>query len=130
MYCMVLLGYGFASVLVPVWGGLMVDHIDLKTGKRQPAMIGGLLSIVFVPAASIQPLIMSTMLSATGYVGGQKHQTAEVAQAIRVATGIIPAVILLAGLGLLMLMPISFAREKEIQQLINEKHTGEAEAVA
>jgi Na+/melibiose symporter-like transporter len=70
----------------------------------------------------VQPLILSALLSAAGYIGGSKSQTAEVVQAIRIGTGIIPAVILLIGIFLLILMPINHKRELEIQAAIEAKH--------
>ena len=57
-----------------------------------------------------------------GYIGETKHQTAEVVQAIRVGTGIIPAIILLVGIILLAKFPIDHKRELEIQAAIEEKH--------
>jgi Na+/melibiose symporter-like transporter len=75
-----------------------------------------------VPASSLQPLILSALLSAAGYVGESKSQTAEVVRAIRLGTGIIPAAILLAGIALLILLPINHKRELEIQTAIEAKH--------
>jgi Na+/melibiose symporter-like transporter len=69
-------------------------------------------------------LVLSAVLSVAGYVGESKHQTAEVVQAIRYGTGIIPAVILLVGIFLLILVPINHKRELEIQAAIEEKHGG------
>jgi Na+/melibiose symporter-like transporter len=130
MYLVILFGYGFGSALLPVWTGLLTDHIELSTGKRQPALIGGLMAIFLIPAASFQPLILSTLLEVTNYDGAVKQQTAEVVNAIRVGTGIIPAAILLVGLILLMFVPFGFGREKEITHHIKEKHGLEAEGVA
>jgi Na+/melibiose symporter-like transporter len=75
-----------------------------------------------VPATSMQPLILSVLLSATGYIGDTKHQTAEVVQAIRYGTGIIPAVIIIIGIILLAMVPINHKRELEIQAAIEAKH--------
>ena len=102
--------------------GLAVDHIELKTGKRQPGVVRGIIAIMMLPATSIQPLILSVLLSAAGYVGDTKHQTAEVVQAIRYGTGLIPAVILLIGIILLAMVPINHKRELEIQAAIEGKH--------
>jgi Na+/melibiose symporter-like transporter len=130
MYLVILFGYGFGSALLPVWTGLLTDHVELRTGKRQPALIGGLMAIFLIPAASFQPLILSTLLEVTNYDGAVKQQSAEVVNAIRVGTGIIPASILLVGLILLMFVPFGFKREKEITQHVKEKHGLEVEAVA
>jgi len=75
-----------------------------------------------LPAASMQPLILSALLSASGYIGGSKHQAAEVVQAIRFGTGLIPALILLVGIFLLAKLPLDHKREREIQMAIEAKH--------
>lgn len=121
-YIVTLLGYGFASAINNPIGGLVVDHIELKTGKRQPGVVRGIMAVLMAPAASIQPLILSTLLSAAGSIGENKSQAAEVVQAIRVGTGIIPAAILLVGIVLLILLPINHSREREIQAAIEAKH--------
>lgn len=121
-YLVILAGYGFASAINNPITGLVVDHIELKTRKRQPGVVRGIMAILLIPAASLQPLILSTLLSASGYVGGSKSQTAEVVQAIRFGTGIIPATILLIGIFLLILLPINHKKELEIQAAIEEKH--------
>jgi glycoside/pentoside/hexuronide:cation symporter, GPH family len=121
-YIVILLGYGFGSAINPAMIGLAVDHIELKTGKRQPGVVRGIIAILMLPAASVQPLILSVLLSAAGYIGNTKHQTAEVVQAIRYGTGLIPAVILIIGIILLAMVPINHKRELEIQAAIEAKH--------
>lgn len=121
-YVVILGGYGFASAINVPLGSLMVDHIELLTGKRQPGVIAGIMAVVLIPAGSMQPLILSAMLSASGYVGSVKAQTPEVVRAIRLGTGIIPAVILAVGLLLLSQLPINHKRELEIQAAIEAKH--------
>ncbi|MCX6068171.1 MAG: MFS transporter [Chloroflexi bacterium] len=125
-YIVILIGYGFGSAINPAITGLVVDHIELQTGKRQPGVVRGLIAIVMLPASSMQPLILSALLSATGYVGETKHQTAEVIQAIRYGTGLIPALILIVGIILLALVPINHKRELEIQAAIEAKHGRQA----
>lgn len=121
-YIIILLGYGFGSAINPAMIGLAVDHIELKTGKRQPGVVRGIIAILMLPATSIQPLILSVLLSAAGYIGDSKHQTAEVVQAIRYGTGLIPAVIIIIGIILLAMVPINHKRELEIQTAIEAKH--------
>jgi len=127
-YLVILAGYGFASAINNPIAGLVVDHLELKTNKRQPGVVRGIMAILLVPAASLQPLILSTLLSAAGYVGTSKSQTAEVVQAIRMGAGIIPAVILLVGILLLIRLPINHKKELEIQAAIEEKHGKRLEA--
>ena len=85
-------------------------------------MVRRIIAIMMLPATSMQPLILSALLSAAGYIGDTKHQTAEVIQAIRYGTGLIPAVILIVGIILLALVPLNHKRELEIQAAIEAKH--------
>ena len=128
-YIVILLGYGFGSAINGPITGLVIDHVELQTGKRQPGVVRGILAIIMVPAASMQPLVLSTLLSAAGYIGDTKHQTAEVVQAIRFGTGLIPALILAVGIFLLIKFPINHKRELEIRAAMEEKH-GKAVAEA
>jgi GPH family glycoside/pentoside/hexuronide:cation symporter len=121
-YIVILIGYGFGSAIITPMTGSVIDHIELNTGKRQPGIVRGIMAIILLPAASFQPLILSVMLSAAGYVGETKSQTAEVVQAIRFGTGIIPAIIILIGIILLFRFPIDHKRELEIQTAIETKH--------
>jgi len=73
-------------------------------------------------------LILSAVLSAAGYIGGSKSQSAEVVQAIRYGTGIIPAAILLVGILLLIRVPLNHKRELEIQAAIEGRHGQKAES--
>jgi Na+/melibiose symporter-like transporter len=121
-YIVILLGYGFGSAINGPISGLVVDHIELQTGKRQPGVVRGIMAIIMLPATSIQPLVLSALLSASGYIGETKHQTAEVVQAIRLGTGLVPALILVVGIILLAKLPLDHKRELEIQAAIEEKH--------
>ncbi len=121
-YIVILIGYGFAQVLNAPLQGLMVDHIELTTGKRQPGLVRGVMAILLVPATAMPALILSALLDVSGYVGGSKQQAPEVLSAIRLGTGIIPSVILLVGVVLLSKLPFTHAREKEIQAAIEAKH--------
>ena len=121
-YIVILTGYAFGSAIITPMTGSVIDHIELATGKRQPGVVRGIMAIILLPAASFQPLILSVLLSASGYIGETKSQTAEVVQAIRLGTGIIPAVIILIGIFLLFRLPLDHKREMEIQAAIEAKH--------
>jgi GPH family glycoside/pentoside/hexuronide:cation symporter len=121
-YIVILIGYGFDGAIRNPLTGLIVDHIELKTGKRQPGVVRGIMAVLLIPAASFQPLILSWLLTAAGYVGSSKHQTAEVIQAIRLGVGLVPAIMLVVGIALLVLLPLNFQQEQEIQAAMEEKH--------
>ncbi len=126
---LMLAGYAFSTAIYQPFQGLVVDHIELQTGKRQPGVIGGMMMVLVTLASSIQPLIIGTLIGAAGYNGDVQHQLPEVVTAIRIGTGIIPAVILLIGIILLRALPIDHDREKEIQEAIEAKHGNTADIV-
>lgn len=122
MYIIVLGGMAFNGSVMQPLQGLVVDNMEIKTGKRQPGVIAGIIAVFLIPASSIQPFILSMMMEATGYIGDVKEQTAEVVTAIRMGTGLVPAVMLIIGIIVISRIPIDFAREKEIQQIMEAKH--------
>ena len=129
-YIVILIGYGFSSALLSPLQGLVIDDIELKTGKRQPGTISGMMSVFMTIAASIQPLILSALLTAAGYAGSVKQQTPEVVRAIRLGTGIIPALILLTGILIFYTLPINHKRELEIQKAMESIHAVKQEETA
>ncbi len=126
-YIVILIGYGFSSALLSPLQGIVIDDIELNTGKRQPGTVSGMMSVFMTIAASIQPLILSVLLTSAGYVGAVKHQAPEVVQAIRIGTGIIPALILLTGIIIFYTLPINHKRELEIQAEIELIHADKVE---
>lgn len=121
-YVVILGGYGFYSAINIPLQGLVIDDIELATGKRQPGVVAGIIAVFLIPAMSVQPVILSSLMSVAGYVGESKEQTAEVVRAIRLGTGIIPALILLAGILVLSRVPIGNERQKEIEAAIEVRH--------
>ena len=121
-YVLILLGYAFASAGQAPLGALVIDDLELKTGKRQPGLLSGLMALVLIPAASVQVLIMGAFLSKAGYDGSVKAQTLEVVQAIRTAVGLIPSIILIVGILLLLKFPFGKKEEEMIHQQIVAKH--------
>ena len=124
-YIVILIGYGFDGAIRNPMTGLIVDHIELRTGKRQPGVVRGVMAMLMIPAASLQPLILSWMLTVSGYVGEVKHQTAEVIQSIRIGVGLVPSIILMIGIFLIILLPLDHKRELEIEAAISRKHSAE-----
>lgn len=122
IWVLILGGYAFnGSIMLPMQG-LVVDHIELTTGKRQPGVIAGIIAVFLIPASSVQTVILGALMTATGYDGAVKAQAPEVVKAIRFGTGAVPAILLLIGMFFLILLPISQKREKDIQNEIEVKH--------
>ncbi len=127
IYIVTLFGYGFVSIIIEPFQGLIVDDIELQTGERNPASIAGIIQIFIVLAPGLTAAIMSKVLHIVEYApyvdGIRVDQTEEVMQAIRYITGIFPAVLILLAILALRKLPIDKKREDEIQSLIKEKHS-------
>jgi len=121
LYVIILAGYAFASATMIPLQGLLVDHFEIKTGKRQPGVLGGIFQMIFLPAASAQVLIIGAFLSSSGYDGAVKVQAPEVVNAIRLSTGLIPAVLLLVGIIVLSFMPLGKKQEDQLKDAIEDR---------
>lgn len=121
-YILILSGYAFSSAINIPFTGLVVDHIEMKTGKRQPGVVRGIMQVILIPAASVQTLILSALLDISGYVAGSKHQSEEVIRAIRTGTGLVPAIILIIAVILIRLIPINRTKECEIETFVENRH--------
>jgi len=121
-YILILLGYAFASACMVPLTALVIDDLELKTGKRQPGIVGGIMAVFLIPAGSVQVLLLGTMLDIAGYNGAIKEQSALVIRAIRTGVGIVPAIILLIGILLLLKFPFGKEDEGRLQDEIVAKH--------
>lgn len=122
VYILILLGYAFSSACTIPLSGLVIDDLEIQTGKRQPGIVGGIIAVFAIPAASVQVLLLGTILDITGYDGAIKEQSAEVVKAIRIGVGIIPAIILLIGILVMLKFPFGKKDEKILHDKIVEKH--------
>lgn len=120
-YLVILAGYAFYSAIGNPMQGLMVDHVELQSGKRQPGVIRGVIAMLLVPAQYTQQLVLSGLLALAGYSASDPHAPQTI-QAIRIGAGLIPALLLLGGILLLIRLPITKQREAEIQAEVEAKH--------
>lgn len=122
MYILILLGFAFSSAAQEPLKALVIDDLELKTGKRQPGLLGGIIALVTIPGASLQVLIIGALLSNAGYDGTVKKQTPQVVEAIRIGVGLIPATLLALGIMMLFLFPIGRKEEEVIGERLLKKH--------
>ncbi|MCX6363163.1 MAG: MFS transporter [Actinobacteria bacterium] len=120
-YLVILAGYAFSSAIGNPMQGLMVDHLELQSGKRQPGVVRGVLAMFLVPAQYTQQLVLSALLAITGYTASDPHAP-ETVQAVRWGAGLVPGLILLIGVLLLRRLPVNHTKEREIQSAVEEKH--------
>jgi len=121
-YGIMFIGYATLFATNGPMEGILIDHIEIKTGKRQPGVIRGIMSVLMVPSVTVQMMIFTSLLTWSGYDGSVKSQSAEVVRAIKLGTGVIPAAFLLLGIILLKLFPLGRKEELEIQTVMEAKH--------
>lgn len=100
----------------------MVDYLELKTGNRRPGTIGGIRGVLTTPSGAMIIFFYTQILSAFGYNGTSKVQTAAAQWGIRLATGIMPAVLLLIGIFFLSKYPIDKKTEEWVEAETLKKH--------
>ncbi len=122
IFLLLLGSFSVNSALLNPMKSLIVDELEMFTGKRQPATVESIIAIFMTAAGAMPTLILSFLMEQTGYISEQKAQSFEVMQAIRFGNGLIPAIILLIGLLVFLKFPIDKKREKEIQQFVEDTH--------
>lgn len=150
-FVVLLLGYSFSSVLSVPLQGLVVDHVEIKTGKRQPGNVGGIVMMFVILASSVQQLVLGWFLEKANYETLELYKRSlltnpdlttkewdivnaltpdnvnimveQVSNAVRISTGLVPAICLLIGIVvLLFVFPIGKKQEKEIHDQITLIH--------
>ncbi len=122
IFLLLLGSFSVSSALLNPMKSLIVDELEMFTGKRQPATVESIIAIFMTAAGAMPTLILSFLTSRAGYISDQKAQSYEVMQAIRIGNGLIPAIILLIGLIIFLKFPIDKKREKEIQHFVEDTH--------
>ncbi len=126
-YAIMFVGYATQFATSGPLEGILIDHIEKVSGKRQPGVVRGIMAVLMVPAGTVQVMIFSTLLTISGYDGSVKSQAPEVVSAIKIGTGIIPAAFLVIGILLLRLFPIGKKEEVAIEAYVEEKHRANRE---
>ena len=121
--------FGFVGVFMtntPI-ARRLIDHLELKTGQRRPATISGIIGVLLTPGNAVLVFVYTQIISAFGYDGATKLQDATSQLGIRIATGIMPVVMILIGLFFLSKYPIGKEEEDIIEAEILDRH-GETSA--
>lgn len=105
------------SVMVTLGNPLMFLIIDedwQMTGTRKVGYISALKGLVTKPANGTRAFIFGAILSYYGYSANVVEQSERTLHGIRIATAVVPFLILLLALILVAFLPYNFKREKEI----------------
>ncbi|WOO87630.1 MFS transporter [Mollicutes bacterium LVI A0039] len=93
---------------------LVIDEDWQRTGVRKVGYINALSSLMIKPANGFRAMILGAVLSYFGYVGGAAAQTETALYGIRVASSIVPFIILILSVIVVLFLPYNRKRENEI----------------
>lgn len=120
-----LIYFGFVGVFMtnsPIQRRL-IDHLEIETGHRRPATIGGIIGVLLTPGNAFLVFVYTQIISYFGYDGATKIQSANAQLGIRLATGLMPAIMIGLGLFFLAKYPINKDEEDRIEKEILARHT-------
>jgi Na+/melibiose symporter-like transporter len=119
-----LIYFGFVGVFMtnsPIQRRL-IDHLEVETGHRRPATIGGIIGVLLTPGNAFLVFVYTQIISAFGYDGTTKLQSASAQLGIRLATGLTPAIMIALGLLFLSRYPIGKDIEDKIEAEMLTRH--------
>jgi GPH family glycoside/pentoside/hexuronide:cation symporter len=122
---------GFAAVYTtngPIRKRL-IDYLEIKTGERRPGTISGILGVLLTPSNAVLVFFYTQIISAFGYDGASKVQDATSQMGIRIATGLLPAALILLGLFFLSKYPIDKDTEDWVEAETLSMHGGTVEVL-
>lgn len=120
----VLVGFGLAGliVLIDVLISDVIDEDELKTGARREGMYFGVNALLVRLGISLQAVIMSTVLTLTGYNPALAVQPPSAVTGMRILVSIVPILTLVFALIAVLLYPLHGARLAEVRAGISQLH--------
>lgn len=114
-----LAGIGYAVADMMPWSmlGETMDDDELRTGERREGLYAGFFTFLRKLGGASAVTVAGVALELSGFVGGQA-QPESALLAIRVLTGIVPAIVLVCAVALAIGYPITRARHAEILRQI------------
>jgi GPH family glycoside/pentoside/hexuronide:cation symporter len=137
-YCLAVAGFGLSGpqTLTNIFFAQVADEDELRTGVRREGAFFGVNAMLTKPAQSIAIALAPFILEATGFVsrgaGGGAEAAAQPAGAIfgiKVFTGLIPGLAMLAGALILFLFPLRGERLARMRTELLELHAKKREAL-
>ncbi|QEU48732.1 MFS transporter [Schleiferilactobacillus harbinensis] len=119
----------FATATAPM-NALIIDEDEWRTGIRKTGLYSGLFSIFTTSLGSIQMILYTSIMSATGYRGQVAVQSAQAVRGIRFATGVLPLISIWVGLLAMILYPFTRQKERDISAESRRMRTAPHDPVA
>lgn len=102
------------TVVASPLGSLITDDDWQKTGERKVAFIGALSGLVSKPANGLRALIFGGVLAFYGYDGTAAVQSDRALEGLRVASSVVPFIMVLCAIFVMIFYPYNLKKEKEI----------------
>lgn len=122
MYFVVYVGLSAVYTANGPIGKRLIDYLEIKTGQRRPGTIKGVLGVLITPGKAIFIFLYTQIISAFGYDGASKVQDVMSQWGIRLATGLLPAVMILVGLFFWAKYPLDKETEDWVEAKTLAKH--------
>lgn len=122
-----LAGFGLGAIQVLTWAMIpdTVEWDELKTGQRHEGMYYSLVTLFRKIAASLSLPLVLLVLEWTGYAANAPAQPRSAILGIQGLIGPLPSVLILAGIVLASLYPLTRARHAEVRAELAKRQTGE-----
>jgi len=135
--CLALAGFGLSGpqTLTNIFFAQVADEDELRTGVRREGAFFGVNAMLTKPAQSIAIALAPFILEATGFVprsamGEAAVQSAKAIFGIKLFTGLIPGLAMIAGALILFLFPLRGERLEKMRSDLLELHERKRRALA
>ena len=125
MYFVIYVGFSAVYTANGPINKRLVDYLEIKTGQRRPGTISGVLGVLMTPSNAVYIFLYTQIISAFGYDGSSKVQDLTSQWGIRLASGLLPAIMILVGLFFFSKYPIDKETEDWVEAETLAKHVGE-----
>ena len=121
-----LAGIGLSAAHIIPWSIIpdAVEWDELSTGQRHEGTFYSLVSLMQKVASSVALPLALLALDRTGYIPNAVQQSARTLMAIRMLVGVLPAFLLLGGIALAAVYPLSRERHAEVRAELARRRTG------
>jgi GPH family glycoside/pentoside/hexuronide:cation symporter len=108
--------------------GAIIDEDERRTGVRKAGLFTGMNALLTIPVGGLHTVFFTSLLAFYGFASGAEVQTEATIQGIRVASSLLPGILILLGIIPLFFLPIGKKAEKELSDFSERMHrTGGAE---
>jgi GPH family glycoside/pentoside/hexuronide:cation symporter len=122
------LGVASAHVLPTAMGADVLEAVEVESGERQEGVFGGISSFIQKLGSSLALMSIGWVLDLTGYVPNASRQSASALAGIRSLISWVPAVLLLAAMGIAAAFPITREVHRRLTEEANRRRAERAAA--